>query len=536
MRMINRYGSASLAAFLLAGVASAAMAQDAAPAPQDPREARIEQLEAAVQQLSAEVEDLKRGQAAQIQTIEDAAQKIPPPPSVNTTFVNGRPTLASADGKFSATLHGVMQLDTGAVDQRGPGPLATDLRRDGPAIGSSAANTDALHARNLKDGTLFRRARLGVDGTAFGDFDYRVLLDFGGSGVENAGQLYETWLQYSGFRPLRVRIGAFAPAIGLDDQASTNGMPFIERAGSSDAARNLAAGDTRLAAQLFGYGDHWFASAAVTGRTVGVINTGTASATPATYGDQLGFVGRVAATPLHGKDWLVHLGVHGSYVDRPANTSGPSVAATGSTPVTSATVAFNDTPEQRIDGTKLVDTGKIDARHAGTVGFEVAVQKQNVLLQGEYEYLAVDRSDPGLSSPDFSGFYVSGSWVITGETRKYNTATAAFDAPPVAHPFNPKAGTWGAFELAARYSDLDLNYHQGVRGTAGPADAVRGGDQSIWTAGVNWYLSPIVRFVVDYQHVKISRLSPNATNFNTPVGAQIGQSYDAVVVRSQVAF
>jgi phosphate-selective porin OprO/OprP len=319
----------------------------------------------------------------------------------------------------------------------------------------------------------------------------------------------------------------------LEDQGSTNGIPFLERSGPEDAARNLAAGDTRIAAQLFGYTDRWFASAAVTGRTVGVISTGTATATAPTFGDQLGFVARAAGTPLRGSDWLVHVGAHGSYVDRPANASGPS--SSGATTLSGETVAFNDTPELRVDGTKLVDTGKIPARNASTAGLEFAVQKQNLLLQSEYEYFQVQRSD-GLSSPHFSGFYVAGTWTITGEARKYNTATAAFDAPNVAHPFNPKEGGWGAWELAVRYSDLNLNYHAGAAGTAQPANGVRGGDQQILTAGVNWYLNPVVRFVFDVQHVKIDRLSPSAANFVTPAGAQIGQTYNAVALRSQIAF
>lgn len=526
MTMFEKTRGAGLLAILLAGASSAALAQGA-PAAQDPRDAKIEQLETELQDLAAQVADLKRGQAAQIQTIQTIQDKTPPAPSVITAFANGRPTFSTPDGRFSATLHGVMQLDTAAFLQKSPGPLALDLRRDGPP-------TD-LHPRDLKSGTLFRRARLGIDGTVFGDFDYRVLLDFGGSGVENAGQIYETWVQYNGLKPAHVRIGAFSPSIGLDDQASTNGMPFIERSGPEDTARNLAAGDTRIAAQVFGYGDHWFASGAVTGRTVGVINTGTASATAPTYGDQLGFVGRVAGTPLSGKDWLVHVGVHGSYVARPANTAGPT-GANGNTPVTAQTIAFNDTPELRVDGTKLVDTGKIDAKNANTAGLEFAAQYSNLLLQSEYEYFNINRNDPGLSSPHFSGFYVSGTWVLTGEARKYNTATAAFDAPPVAHPFSLKDGGWGAWELGLRYADLDLNYHAGAAGTAPATDAIRGGDQQILTAGLNWYLNPVVRFVFDFQHVKIDRLSPNAATYVTPTGAQIGQTYNAVALRSQVAF
>ena len=40
----------------------------------------------------------------------------------------------------------------------------------------------------------------------------------------------------------------------------------------------------------------------------------------------------------------------------------------------------------------------------------------------------------------------------------------------------------------------------------------------------------------DYQHVRLDRLSPDAALYQTALGAQIGQSYDAFSVRSQFAF
>jgi phosphate-selective porin OprO/OprP len=525
-------------ALLLASGSSLAMAQtpDAAP---DPREARIEQLEAEVQQLASEVQDLKRNQAAQIVTLANVEAKKPP---AAVSFVNGRPNFATADGNFTATLHGVMQFDNAIYDQKSPGSNATDFRRDGPALGTSGV--ESAHARDLKTGNLFRRARLGVDGTVYKDFDYRILLDFGGAGVENAGQIYETWVQYTGLKPVKFRIGAFSPSIGLDDQASTNSMPFLERAISSDIARGLGAGDTRTAAQIFANGDHWLASGAITGRTIGVVNTGTVAATPQTFGDQLGFVGRIAATPLYGKDWLVHFGVHGSYVEHPADTAGPAV--NGATPA--GTIAFSNTPELRVDGTKLINTGNIPAKSAHTVGAEFAAQKGPFLLQAEYENFGVDRSD-GIKNPDFYGYYVSGTWMITGESRKYNTQTAAFDAPSVAHPFSLSGGGIGAFELAFRYSDMNLNFEQGKAGTAVSSalnPSIRGGEERNFTAGLNWYLNPVVRFMFDYAHVDVSRLSPGTAANNASVwllptgsafyGAQIGQHYDVFAVRSQVAF
>jgi phosphate-selective porin OprO/OprP len=467
---------------------------------------------------------------------------------------NGRPTFATADGKFTATLHGVMQFDAAQFDQSAAGNVLTDLRRDGPALGGSASNVDAAHARNLKDGDVFRRARIGLDGTVFKDWDYRLIFDFAGSGVENAGQLYEAWAQYSGLKPLRFRIGAFPPPIGLDDQASTNGMPFLERAVSSDLARGLAAGDTRTAAAVLANGDHWFASGAITGRTVGVINTGTIPGslsstagigTAQSYADQLGLVGRLAASPLHGDDWLVHLGVHGSYVLHPANVTGP--ATTGLLPINAEVIALANTPELRVDGTRLINTGNIDARNAYTAGAEFAVQKQNFLVQSEFEDFHVNRDDTGLSSPNFTGYYVSATWVLTGERRAYNSQTAAFDAPPVAHPFSRSGGGLGAFEVGVRWSDMNLNYHAGAPSFAPAADAIRGGEEQTLTAGLNWYLNPVVRFMFDYQHVRVLRLSPcgGPNSFTaascgsvwiTPIGAQIGQNYDVFSVRSQVAF
>ncbi len=563
----SRLARASGLALLFAGVSVSAMA--AAPRV-DPRDAKIEQLQvqvqqlmadhqkleaedqqllAAAQQLAAEVEALKQGQSAQakavqsVQTIQvaqaqaqtdaAAAAKKPAPSTIITTIAAGRPVFTSADGRFTTTVHAVMQLDAGLYRQGAAGPIATDLRRSGPALGATAGNVDLTHARDLKDGVDFRRARLGIDGTAFGDWDYRLTLDFGGTGVENTGQLYETWIQYTGLKPVKFRVGAFSPSIGLEDQASTNSMPFIERSVSSDLARALAAGDTRVNGEVFANGAHWLISGAVTGRTIGVLNTGTATATPQTFGDQLGFVGRVAATPLHGADWLVHVGAHGSYVARPNKTAG--VGANGVTPITAYSIAFSNTQELRVDGTKLINTGNITADHASTAGLEFAAQKANFLIQGEYEHFAVSRTD-GFASPHFHGYYVEGLWMITGEQRKYNPQSAAFDAPPVAHPFSLKDGTWGAWELGLRYSDIDLNYHAGVLGTAPAAEAIRGGEERNFALGLNWWANPLAHFMVDYEHVRIDRLSPDAVLYQTPTGAQIGQSYDTVAIRSQFAF
>ena len=128
--------------------------------------------------------------------------------------------------------------------------------------------------------------------------------------------------------------------------------------------------------------------------------------------------------------------------------------------------------------------------------------------------------------------------MLTGEPRRYNQVNGAFDGPAVNFPFNPNAGTWGAWELAARYSDLDLNYHEGLPLTAPTAEAIRGGEQKISTVELNWYLNPVVMFKLGVSHVEIDRLAPSA-NFGGgtyPVGSQIGQDFNTITLRSQLSF
>ena len=541
---------------VLASTATLALLAASGAAAQNADEAaRIARLEAAVAALQAQVQSqsglasenvalktevakLREKVDAQPELLANSATtKVPSPksagdaPAVTSTLVNGEPGFSTADGRFSLNFYSLVQLDAALYGQNSPGPVASDLRRSGPALGYSSSNIDLSHARKLKDGDDFRRARIGFSGNAFGDFQYRVIADFGGSGVENAGQLYEAWGQYNGLKPLRLRIGAFAPQQGLADQDSTAAQPFLERPASADIARNFAAGDTRTAAQAFAYGDRYLASVAVTGRVVGVVNSA-ATGVNQTYGDQLAYVGRLAGTPLRGDDWRLHLGVHAQYISHPADVSGPPNG--GANPLTRFTVGLSDQPELRVDGTKLINTGNVDARHASNVGLEAAAQWRGLLLQSEYDHFEIDRVAANVSNPHFDGWYLEGSWVLTGEARKYNTGTAAFDAPPVRHALGH--GGYGAFELAGRYSEMNLNYDAGALGTAPVASGIRGGELRIWSAALNWYPNPYFRLALEGQHVELNRLSPDAATYLTPIGAQIGQNYNTVALRSQVGF
>ena len=487
----------------------------------DPGEARVAALRDQVDAVNAQLAEVKAAQTADATNIIT----LQAPPSGATTIpslANGKPAFATADGRFTANIRANVMFDAGKYFQK------SDL----PA---------QVTNRDLNSGTNFRRARFGVDGRIFKDFDYSMIMEFGGSGAENAGQLYEFYIQYTALKPWKIKLGAFEPKVGLAADVSTSQMPILERPSPAEVARNVAGGDSRAALQVFGNGvwgegdtgiaTRWFLSGAATGNTVGTINsTGAATAQPAD--EQTAMVGRLAIAPFSSTDWQAHFGVNAQYVTQP-NDAG--AAASPRYPV-----QLRDRPELRIDGARLVDTGAIDTRHVTVLGAEAGLTARNFMIEGEYFNYRIDRRNatnpliaPG--DPNFSGWYVTGVWVLTGESRAYNPAEARFDAPKPTYNFNPAAGTWGAFEIAARYSDLDLNYHDCGAGKATPTvagtacfDAIRGGEQKISTLGLNWYLNADIRFMLDYQHVDVNRYNA--------AGLQVGQTYNAVALRSQLSF
>jgi phosphate-selective porin OprO and OprP len=103
-----------------------------------------------------------------------------------------------------------------------------------------------------------------------------------------------------------------------------------------------------------------------------------------------------------------------------------------------------------------VDTGKIPASNQKEFGFEGLWNHDNFSILTEYVRSQVDATQ--FANPSLYGVYVTTSWIITGEHRPYDRNVG------FARRLIPQH-RWGAFELAARYSHLDLtdkSVHGGV--------------------------------------------------------------------------
>jgi phosphate-selective porin OprO/OprP len=148
-------------------------------------------------------------------------------------------------------------------------------------------------------------------------------------------------------------------------------------------------------------------------------------------------------------------------------------------------VSFSTRPESFLVPA-LLDTGAIsDARDYDRWGLEAAWVDGPFSIQAEILGLHVLRR----TAEDlfFVGGYVQASYFLTGERRVYGRRSGTFGRVVPRRAFNPAKGRWGALELAARISYLDLD----------DAD-VRGGRQFNTALGVSWYLLAHVRLEANY--------------------------------------
>jgi phosphate-selective porin OprO/OprP len=530
MRLTIRLGVCAAFAVLSAGTAHA---DEAALAKE------VEALRAAIAEQRAQLESQARLLEAQQARLDALTQKLvqadpqaqpkAAPAAIESPKLalnNSRPTITSADGKSSVALRTIVQFDGARYEQDSEGPLGTDFRRG--SVGATA-NRETNAARDLSEGFFVRRARFGFDGTVGGNFTYKLLFDFGGSGTEGPSRVNDAWIGYTGLAPFTFQLGAFSPPANMDDGTSAEDLLMLERSSAGEIGRALGAADARFGLGMKAGGKRWMSSLTMTSRTVG---------DPEVFDAQLAAVARAGFLVATSSDYNVHVGASGTYVFAP-----PDQGSAATTP--RHAIRFRDRPEVRVDSARLIDTGAIDAERASVFAGEFGAHWKNFYVQGEHFWFDITRRAPTtFEDPSFKGYYLQGSWIVTGENRRYNPVTGSFQNPRPKNSFTKDGGP-GAWELAARYSRMNLNFEEGLEGTAAVPGSVRGGDQSTITLGVNWYPNSNFRVMMNYIIVDVDRLNPagpgNLTPFGPapstpPNGVQIGQDLDVFALRTQYSF
>jgi phosphate-selective porin OprO/OprP len=415
--------------------------QAAAEAPKptgDPVLDRLNALESRIKQLearNAELEQQAELNEGRLQTVETRAAK-----AAQFTWA---PTISEPTGQFTFKPRGVVEADAAAF-----------FKRDGDY--------------DYNNGTAFRRARIGLEGTAFKWWNYRLEVDFAG----NAVNITDAYLQYTKIPKTVLTLGQHKAPFGLESNNSDNYNIFLERGMFTNAFGNVGAErrigisaayapreNLNFALGLFGDNES--------------ISRSTNTPVTDTPDESWGVNGRATWEPVFGTGKIVHLGVSGYY--RTALKSGDAEDA----------VRVSDRPNIRVDNGNIADSGiitNVESLRYG--GLEAAGVFGPLTVAGEAGRLWLDRS--GFDNEHFTGYYGYAAYMLTGETRPFRGGN--FDR---VRPFRElgKDGL-GAFEVALRYDHLDLENT--------PVLARSGNDASSITLGVNWYFNPFAKLMFNW--------------------------------------
>lgn len=146
-------------------------------------------------------------------------------------------------------------------------------------------------------------------------------------------------------------------------------------------------------------------------------------------------------------------------------------------------------------------TDDIEADNLLTYDVEAYWRKGPYLLG--MEYIGNRVQSPSEGNPSLRGWNITGSWIVTGEMRNYRKRSGIFDPVPVSQPVGQ--GGWGALELCARYSYIDLT-----------DESLTGGTMRTYSLGANWWLSARAQFGANYRFIQLDRfdIKGNSSGLN----------------------
>lgn len=376
-----------------------------------------------------------------------------------------------------------------------------------PGNGGVPASVPGGGVGILDDGAYFRRVRLKADGVGYETVEFNYEVDFE---QLNYITFDHMWVGMKDLPFLgTVRVGQHKVPVGMENMGSDYHLTLLERSSVADAFSILFAPgiwfsntycDQNVVVQQM------FHKTQPLGYYTSAFGDGNyASSTRATW------------TPYYKDEGrhVIHVGA--SYQWRTGNLGRElQPGGTGS--------AFGDTQDvlrfrARADlrdgigiGTgnnlggniaRFVDTGFLLAKNAQTIVPEFltiwgpfSVQAEGYIVNvGEARALyGPNKIGTPYGNPTFWGGYVEASYFLTGEHRGYDRRNGMYDRPVLnqnAFMVRGEDGllhwNWGAWQMAYRYSYLDLD-----------SNGINGGTLNQHTFGLNWYLNNSTKLQFQY--------------------------------------
>jgi len=459
----------------------------------------LEKLRQLVQELDQKIKVLDRkGELA-----EEAAAAKKKETSVVKAGTGGF-SFASADGKNEIKFRGLIQADhrefiDGVNDVR-----SRSRNRAGNIADDGFSDADSS--------SLLRRVRPTIEGKINDKYGFRFTPEFGGG----SASVVDAYVDANLNQAFNIRAGKFKSFVGLERLQSGGDIKFLERSYVTNAI--LPNRDLGIAV----YGSLFdkkldYAFGIVNGvADGGNITTGTS------YNGEREYTARLFATPF--KDDISALsglgfGLGGTYTDFTGEQN------LNWTDTTAADATRNGLPSYVTEGQNTF------FRYGNNVvadGKRLRVSPQAYYYNGPFGLIAeyarvfqdVSLTDRGAGTttntelPIIAGtkkqlehdaFNIGVSYLITGED-------ASFKGVKPKNDFDLDKGGWGAWELVARYSEINLDSNTfknpagnvaGENIAGGTTSAYADGTLSAkaaktWTIGANWYLNQNAKVAVNY--------------------------------------
>jgi phosphate-selective porin OprO/OprP len=438
--------------------------------------------------LKKRVAELENKQTAEDDSLRQAVQRLsgPTSPTDFRVYWNAHDGLKfeTADKDFSLHIGGRLQYDA-------------EWFHTGSGIQKYEAPTMSSALGNQADGDEIRRMRLCFDGTLYSDTFYKMEWEFGqratvvqstgGKPTDvTGGDLAGIRSAYVGTTALQpfatVTVGHFTEPFNLETVTSDNYMTFMERGPTYAFTPDYQTG-IMLSNAVFDQRVTW---------AIGEFRPqyGTDNSGSSFQGYEKDNTGYDTTMRVTGLPWyqdektgdtfgLLHLGAAADFL-------------TGAQP--NSPVEFSSAPEMHL-ASAFVDTGAMsNIQDYQLYDEELAFVYGPFSAQGELAQAEMTRT-AALKNLQFNAGYGYISYFLTGEHRGYSKANGCFDRVKVLHNLGTdKDGHrgWGAWELAVRYSYIDLD-----------SQNIAGGRMADVTVGLNWYLNPNVRFMANYIHSKV---------------------------------
>ena len=464
--------------FAPSGIMPVAAFQDAETEDAEESEEEEEEEESELELLTAKFDDFEEKLAEMEESIDEVAEEAGDPSIVH-----------SGSSKSTMKVSGRVHVDAWGFD-------------NDEGVNQFAGGDDEPNRLG------FRRLRFGVKGDVKDNMVYKIEMELAGGNASEFRDAYLGWKDLAFFQ--KVLVGNQKRPFGLDHLNSSRFNVFIERPFVIEAFNEDA---RRLGVQSYGVSEdqawNW---------RYGVFNQRNVQDEGNYVGDhlQLQIAGRMANTAWYdeisdGRGYA-HWAVSGAHADVSTDALAES--------------RFRTRPEARTTGTRYIDTGQIaGADYYNLIGFEGVVNVGAFQVVGEYQSNWVERN--GFDDVRLDGGYVYASYFLTGEHIPWDRSSGTIGRVKPFQNFwlvdkcdGCREAGWGAWQLAARYSQADFSNED-----------IFGGEGEALTVGMNWHWNSNARMQFNYITGKIE----NSTVGNRG-GAPIEGNYDVWGARFMIDF